>query len=544
VFVSCDHCFAEYELDDAKIPAGGARLRCKKCDHYFVIIPSETSDLQSADDLAHDALAPEVPHGLDPDSERGSALEENFDLDGESDRGSALEGDYDLDGEGDRGSASGDDFDLDGESDRGSALEEGSDPDGESDRVSALEDGFDLDGEIEREAAPEEGSDLDGESDRGSALEEGSDLGGEIEREAAPEEDFDPDGEIERGSLPEEDFDPDGESDWEFNDQVEISEPEVGEEASESAFDRDGDWGDLSTAEDVVDDLLEPAGAIDTDAATAVDDLLGEIGSADSHLGEPKSDLTSGSEFPSENLDLGDAEASDGSGGDPAADGGGSFEDLSDWDLFDRPAETDASAASAGPKGLPASAARDGARAAPRVEIAVAMADDSPKAVRWSDRISEIVGWGAVLLLMIVALVGGLASNSSDARAPAGSWSGAGFEADQIVGRWVDNAVAGSIYVVSGRIRGAPGSDRASQKSLGIRLFDTMGREIDRAPIPLGPVVPERILRESSPAELDAFQTRRAGRIAAVGTRWVSFEAVLTDLPRFAGRFELQAFDH
>jgi hypothetical protein len=171
------------------------------------------------------------------------------------------------------------------------------------------------------------------------------------------------------------------------------------------------------------------------------------------------------------------------------------------------------------------------------------MADDSPKAVRWSDRISEIVGWGAVLLMMIVALVGGLVSNSSDARAPAGSWSGAGFEADQIVGRWVDNAVAGSIYVVSGRIRGAPGSDRASQKSLGIRLFDTTGRAIDRAPIPLGPVVPERILRESSSAELDAFQTRHAGRIAAAGTRWVSFEAVLTDLPRFAGRFELQAFD-
>jgi hypothetical protein len=178
------------------------------------------------------------------------------------------------------------------------------------------------------------------------------------------------------------------------------------------------------------------------------------------------------------------------------------------------------------------------------VEIAVAMADDAPTSVRWTDRISEIAGWGAALLLMIVALAGGLASISSDARAPAGSWSGAGFEADQIVGRWVDNAVSGPIYVVSGRIRGAPGSDRASQKSLGIRLFDTTGREIDRAPIPLGPAVPERILRESSPAELDAFQTRRAGRIAAVGTRWVSFEAVLTDLPRFAGRFELQALDH
>jgi len=200
VFVSCDHCFAEYELDDAKIPAGGARLRCKKCDHYFVIVPSETSDLQSADDLAHDALAAEVPDEADLDPERGSALEENFDLDGDSDRGSGLE-------EG---------FDLDGDSDRGSGLE----------------DSFDLDGDSERESSVEEGFDLDGESD------------------------------------------------WEFNDQVEISEPEVGEEASESAFEQDGDWVDLSTAEDVVDDLFGPAGAIDTDAATAVDDLLGEIDTA------------------------------------------------------------------------------------------------------------------------------------------------------------------------------------------------------------------------------------------------------------------------
>ena len=83
----------------------------------------------------------------------------------------------------------------------------------------------------------------------------------------------------------------------------------------------------------------------------------------------------------------------------------------------------------------------------------------------------------------------------------------------------MDNAVAGSIYVVSGRIRGAPSSGRAAGKAVGIRLIDTTGQEIDRAPIPLAPAVPERILRESSPAELDAFQMRRAGEIAAVAFR-------------------------
>jgi hypothetical protein len=324
----------------------------------------------------------------------------------------------------------------------------------------------------------------------------------------------------------------------------------VGGEASESDFDRGGEWVDLSSAEEVVDDLLGPAGATDADPAAAVDNLLGEIDTAGLQLGESSGDLASGLESPSEGPDLGDADALDGSAGDLAADGGDppddlsdSFDDLSDWDIFDQPAETDASAVSAGAKNRPTSAARDGARSEPRVIIAVAMADDSPASVRWTDRILEIAGWGAALLMLIVALVGGLASHSSDARAPAGSWSGAGFEADQIVGRWVDNAVAGSIYVVSGRIRGAQGSDPASRKALGIRLFDTTGREIDRVAIPLAPAVPERILRESSPAELDAFQTRRAGRIAAVGDRWVPFEAVLTDLPRFAGRFELQELD-
>ena len=433
MFVSCDNCHVEYELDESKIPAGGARLRCTKCDHYFVISPPEASDLQSADDLARDALAREGPGEADPDPGR----------------------------------------------------------------------------------------------------------------EAAPEEEFDPD----------------GESDWEFNDEVEVSEPDVEGEAFESAFDRDGAWGELSSAEDEVDDLLGSAGAIGADAATAVDDLLGEIDSADLELDESGDglqlddsdddfqldesggDLTFGSEVPGAGFEPEGAGALERSGGDPAVEGGGSFEDPSDWDLFDAPAEADASALPAAPKSLTNAAARDGARSEPQVEIAVSMADELRPGVRWTDRIADVAGWGAVLVMLIVALAGGFASHSSDARAPAGSWSGAGFEADEIVGRWVDNAVMGSIYVVSGRIRGAPGVDRAARKTLGIRLFGTTGEAIDRAPIPLAPAVPERILRESSSAELASFQSRRAGRIAAVGTRWVSFEAVLTDLPRSASRFELQAID-
>jgi len=469
VLASCDHCFAEYELDDAKIPAGGARLRCKKCDQFFVISPPETSDLQSADDLAHDALSSGDQGEVDPEPEFEAADEEEF--------------------------------------------------------------------------APE------------PEFEAAEEVDPEPEFEAAEEVDPEPESE----AAEEEEFDPDDESDWQFNDMVEVSEPdEEVEEEPEPAFDRDGEYGELSVAEEEVDDLLGSSGGFevdaeaDVDAAAAVDDLLGEIDTeglqpdeidtAESPLGASSGDLAAGRATPSEGLDPGEAGATDAPGEDLAAESGDSLGDLSDWDLFDQPADADGSAMSAGTGNFPA--ARMDANAAPRVEIAVALVDDTPTQVRWTDRITEIAGWGAACLMIIASLVGGLASNSSNARAPAGSWSGAGFEADQIVGRWVDNAVAGSIYVVSGRIRVAPSSNRDSRKTVGIRLIDTEGREIDRAPIPLAPEIPERILRESSPAELDAFQTRRADQIAALDERWVPFEAVLTDLPRFAGRFELQTVDH
>jgi predicted Zn finger-like uncharacterized protein len=429
VFVTCGNCDAEYELDDAKIPAGGARLRCTNCKHSFVVTPPEASDLRSTDDLAHDALTAAAQRRNDPDSERA----------------------------------------------------------------------------------------------------------------AAPEE---------------EDSDSDGEADWQFNEEVASPKPEARPSASgfsldmlepppdspESPFDHQGDdWSELSLAEEVVDDLLAPGGPVATDAAAAVDDLLGDIDN--SQWGESDRDLRSDLNAPSEVPDVGDAPDPDGSGESSATTASDSFDDLSDWNLFDPTAETGGSAPSSGSRDRPSAAALDGVRAEPQVKIAVAMDRPASVVARWTDRVSAVAGWTAVSALIVVSLVAGLAPHSSDARVRAGSWSGAGFEADQIVGRWVDNAVAGSIYVVSGRVRRTSGSDRTSQTALGIRLIDTKGREIDRPPIPLAPAVPERILRESSPAELDAFQQRRADRIAAAGDRWISFEAVLTDLPGTAGRFELQALD-
>jgi len=591
VFVSCGNCDAEYELDDAKIPAGGARLRCTNCSHSFVVKPPEASDLQSADDLAHDALSAGREAKPDPGPQSESAPVDSFDFYGEAEADPEFEAA------------------LEAASEQGFAPNETSEPDPAFE--AAMDQGFDIDTEAtaddeeeiayeeelnldraaepepEVEAAPEEGFDLEAEADPEpeaevadsgeldldcevdpeSDFEALSDKGFELDAEVEPDSDFeaaseegfdlggDLDADSELESTSDRDFaadveadsDSDGEADWQFNEEVERAEPEAGRgarepalEMTDTAFDEDDDWSDLSSAEEVVDDLLGSAEPIEADAAAAVDDLLGGIDSVASLSEASDVDLTADAKRPSAALDLGDAPAIDRAGAGPAADAGDAFGDLSDWEMFDEPAESDGSG---GRRSRSASVTRDGARAEPKVGIAVEMAGDARAARRWTDRVAAAAGWGAVCVMLIAGLVGGLASNSSDAKATSGSWSGAGFEADQIAGRWVDNAVAGSIYVVSGRVRRASGTDRAARKTLGLRLIDTKGRSIDRAPIPLAPTVPERILREARAAEIDAFQARRAGRIAAVGERWTAFEAVVTDLPRFAARFELEAIE-
>jgi len=435
VFVTCGSCKTEYELDDAKIPAGGARLRCSNCKHSFVVRPPEASDLESADDLAHDAIASAAQH----DSEPVAAPRD-------------------------------------------------------TDPVAAQEPAPDEDAEVE--------------------------------------------------------------ADWQFNEEISSPEPEAEPErsgfsldmlepppdASESPFEEQGDdWGDLSLAEEAVDDLLGSDGPVAADPEAAVDDLLGEMDT--SRWGAPERDPEPDGKASSKALELADAPAPAAAQPSRAAEASGGFEDLSDWDLFDSSEGSSGAEPSRGSARGSGAARREGARAEPQVKIAVPMDKTAATSVRWTDRVLAIAGWSAVCALVVISLVGGLAPHSSEARAQAGSWSGAGFEADQIVGRWVDNAVAGPIYVVSGRVRRAEGSAVGSQNALGIGLIDANGHAIDRPPVPLAPTIPESVLREASPAEIEAFQQRRALEIAAVGGRWASFEVVLTDLPRNADRIELQALD-
>jgi len=465
VFVTCGSCKTEYELDDAKIPAGGARLRCTNCKHSFVVRPPEASDFESADDLAHDAISAAAQHDTDP-------------IAAPRDTDPGL-GQHDID----------------------------------------------------PIAAPRD-------TDPG--------LGQHDTDPVAAQE-------------PALDEDPEVEADWQFNEEISSPEPKAKPErpgfsldmlepppdASESPFDQQGDdWGDLSLAEEAVDDLLGSGGPVAADPAAAVDDLLGEMDTE--RWGAPERDPAPDGKASSKALELADAPAASHparavSRAAPAAEASDGFGDVSDWDLFDSTEDSGSAAQSSGSPRGSAAARRDGARAEPQVKIAVPMDASAAASVRWTDRVWAVAGWLAVSGLVVFSLVAGLVPRSSEARAQSGSWSGAGFEADQIVGRWVDNAVAGSLYVVSGRVRRAADSVAGAQNSLGIGLIDANGRAIDRPPVPLAPSIPESVLREASPTEIGALQQRRAFEITAVGERWASFEVVLSDLPRNADRFELQA---
>jgi predicted Zn finger-like uncharacterized protein len=441
VFVTCGSCKTEYELDDAKIPAGGARLRCTNCKNSFVVTPPEASDLRSADDLAHDAISAAA--------QRRAAAE-------------------------------------------------------------AVQD-----------AAPDEDSEVEADWQFNDEI-------------ASPETEPEPDPEPQAGA---------GRPGF----SLDMLEPPPG--TIDSPFGEQGDdWSDLSLAEEAVDDLLGAGGPVADDAAAAVDDLLGEMDT--SSWGAPERDSQPDSKASREALELADEPAPAAPHTSAAPDASAGFEDLSsgledlsDLDVFDSIEESAEPARSSRSQGRSGAASRDGARSEPQVKIAVAMARTPEAPTRWTDRLSVVAGWIAVGALVAFSLVEGLAPHSGVTRAQAGSWSGAGFEADQIVGRWVDNAVAGSIYVVSGRVRRASGSASSSQDALGIALLDANGHAIDRPPAPLAPSIPDRVLREASPTEIAAFQQRRAGQIAAVGGRWSSFEVVLSDLPSNAGRFELQALD-
>lgn len=75
MIVTCEECSTSFELDESRIPATGARVRCSRCKHAFFLPNPNATDSQAVHSIAEDAAAdaaPVVPPAAD-DLDAGAA---------------------------------------------------------------------------------------------------------------------------------------------------------------------------------------------------------------------------------------------------------------------------------------------------------------------------------------------------------------------------------------------------------------------------------------------------------------------------------------
>jgi predicted Zn finger-like uncharacterized protein len=150
---------------------------------------------------------------------------------------------------------------------------------------------------------------------------------------------------------------------------------------------------------------------------------------------------------------------------------------------------------------------------------------------------AQAVGWLSVALLLVAGLHGGILAQRAGPVAMRSAQAAAGFEATAVEGRWLDNAAAGPIYVISGKLLGRGGWPA-------VRLLDENGVPLAEQAVVAGPPLPEARLREEDPRELRAEQAQKA--LAMAGAQMepgdaLRFQAILTHLPEAASRFDLAA---
>ncbi len=158
--------------------------------------------------------------------------------------------------------------------------------------------------------------------------------------------------------------------------------------------------------------------------------------------------------------------------------------------------------------------------------------------------VAHVAGWLSVALLVIGGLHGGIVAQRAGPLALRTAQAAAGLEATGIEGRWLDNAAAGPIYVISGELLRAGSRPAVSGAWLAVRLFDENGVLLVEEAAAVGPALPEARLREEDPRELRAAQARgalaMAGASLVPGDAW-AVQAILSHLPPAASRFDLAA---
>lgn len=160
------------------------------------------------------------------------------------------------------------------------------------------------------------------------------------------------------------------------------------------------------------------------------------------------------------------------------------------------------------------------------------VADAAARLLRWLAQGGHALGWAVTLGLFGAGLFAGLAPQP---RVAPHAERVAGIEVASAAGRFVDNASAGTLFVVSGVLRN-PGPGAADLRPLTVELVDARGNALSVAPLPLHEPVPVSLLREAPEATLRALP-RLAGEMRPGEQRL--FEALVADLPAQAAAFRI-----
>jgi hypothetical protein len=163
--------------------------------------------------------------------------------------------------------------------------------------------------------------------------------------------------------------------------------------------------------------------------------------------------------------------------------------------------------------------------------------------VIWLGRCAQAAGWLVVALLVGVALYGLAVPRPDAVGAVAAEPSRvAGVEIAELQGRWLENAVAGPMYVVSGRLENPSTHLVTTEGRLALRLLDARGGVVDGDAAPVGLPLPEPQLRADDPRELQArlgMESRTLARVPFEPGASRRFQAVLPAPPDAALRFDL-----
>jgi predicted Zn finger-like uncharacterized protein len=489
VIVTCEQCETQFQLDDSKVPESGIRVRCSRCKHAFFVESPHCPDTARADDLAREALAQDSAVASRDRDSNAAGLEDD-------------ESDWQFNEEVDRAPAP-----DDGKDDLAAAQE-------------AVDDllGSTFSGSVDPVTGSDESIDPVTDSDESIDPVTGSDES--IDPVTGSDESIDPvtgsDESIDLGQLDLDDGIDLGGSDLDLDAPGPSMEDAAGAEldlSPEPAEDPNAVTNDRSIASEdsarpVTPAPAEPEGqsleaSAVPDRREASDDRLTQLGSPD--------DLE---------LRTGDATPEPPSSGTPVGRLSPSV-----------PEEIENPSRAAAPVHR---GADDGAFDVDTQTVTGAA---------WISRVRGGVGWALVGLLCAYAGFVGLWPRASASEPVLGAQPVAGLEADAVRGRWIENAVAGSIYVVSGELRATSSAPLPTGSLLRVRLLDADGAAIGVEPAAVGPLVFAERLRHWSLRDLREFQETGALRLAwdplAPGEHR-PFHAILGRVPPTAVAFEFQ----